>query len=498
MLAVRRLRLAWAAAGLGAALVGGAGCGEGQPAPRLLPKEWYTAAVDPVSGGRFLPERRAELRRFQAAVRRSGAPVPYGHFDDPRSVTLAIKADFIPTGTRRRLAVLLANEADDPDLSIAAYVDRPPGEILAALDLPGAERIAMIPAERGAPSGASFQFLRDYAPIVLARPTSDGPRTAALAVYPAPTLNKVVDARLGVRIERSEEGARRRSARTRELARAYRERLGDDVGLVELALRMDGGNVLSDGAGTCFAGRVLFAKNGGDRAFVERELREKLACRRSIFLASPQRLDFVQHVDTLLYLAGPEDVVLSMPQLYESDRIAEFEDVRLLLEKGYTVHRVPRPTASITYTNVLTTRDHVYLPQYTRYAVESERQEAINRRLQRLDPRRQADLLAWYLEHPVDTRLVEDDPALERANREALRVFRALFPRKEVVPVNSDETLQTRGSWHCLSHELPDRLGPARPPEETSPAATSSDSRGRGRGLLPAQAESSRAASRAP
>lgn len=451
-----------------AACAAAPGCGSGEvPAPRDLPPAWYDAAVDP-DGGRYLPERRAALRRLQAEVRAGGEAVPYGHFDDPRSVSVAIKTDFVPTGTRRRLAVLLEHEADDPGLAITAYVDRPRETILEVLDLPGAARMATVLAEEGLGKGPSFQFLRDYAPIARVRHTPEGPRLAALVVYPAPTLNRVVDARLGVRIRRPEEAARRRIARTRQLAEAWRSWAGNGVEIVETRLRMDGGNVASDGMGSCFAGRVLFAKNGGDRPFVERELREKLGCRRSVFLASPQRLDFVQHVDTLLFFAGPEDAVLSMPQLYESDRIAEYQNVRTLLELGYTVHRVPRPTASITYTNVLTTRDHVYVPQYTRYAVESERQQAVNRRLERLDPRRQRDLRAWYLERPVDTRVVEGGPELEASNREALRVFRALFPEKEVVPVNSDETLRTRGSWHCLTHELPGRL---RPPAAGAPAA---------------------------
>jgi len=90
------------------------------------------------------------------------------------------------------------------------------------------------------------------------------------------------------------------------------------------------------------------------RDSVDREL-GRVGCRRVLYLASPQRLDFVQHVDTLLYVADPENVVLSMPTRYESDRIAEFQNVRALLEQGYAVTRLPRPTASISYTNVLTT-----------------------------------------------------------------------------------------------------------------------------------------------
>ena len=102
------------------------------------------------------------------------------------------------------------------------------------------------------------------------------------------------------------------------------------------------------------------------------------------------------------------------------------------------------------------------MPQYTRYLVESERQEALNDQLGRLDRVRDADLLHYLLERPVETAVVEADEELERANQRAVAVLRRLFPRKQVVPVNSDETLRTRGSWHCLSHELPDSLVPGR------------------------------------
>jgi agmatine/peptidylarginine deiminase len=268
----------------------------------------------------------------------------------------------------------------------------------------------------------------------------------------------MVDRQLGVRLNRSPKTTRDKYALSRQLAALYVERLGRPVPIVEIDLRMDGGNVVTDGRGTCFSTRILLAKNGGDRLGVERALRETLGCQRSIFLAAPQRLDFIQHVDTLLYFADAENVVLSMPARYESEKILEFQNLRRLLELGYRVHRIPRRTASISYTNVLTTRDNVYVPQYTMYKIETREQEAINARVAALERTRQSDIAAWYLGRPVETQAVHGGEALAADNRRALAVMGRLFPERRIVPVNSDETLRTQGSWHCLSHELPDRL----------------------------------------
>ena len=68
--------------------------------------------------------------------------------------------------------------------------------------------------------------------------------------------------------------------------------------------------MISDGRGTCFATRILIHKNERSQEHVEEELRTKAGCVRTIFLDAPQRLDRVQHVDTLLYFAGPESAIL--------------------------------------------------------------------------------------------------------------------------------------------------------------------------------------------
>ena len=435
-----------------------AACAPDPPEARDLPPEWYPATIEPLRGGRYVPAANRSLTEFQDRVLASRVPIPYPHYADSGTIVVAIKSDFIDSGTRRRLAVLLEHEASDPSLSVVAFTDESTEEIDRALALEGSERIDLVPAAGEGRHHVTFQFLRDYAPLVRVVPTDDGFETEGFVLFRGSTLNKVVDARLGVRINRAEKTTREKASLGRELMELYRERLRRSVSVRELSLRMDGGNVVTDGRGSCFATQILVAKNGGDRPRVERELREQAGCQRTLFLAAPQRLDFIQHVDTLLYFADAQNVVLSMPTHYESDKIHEFQNVRKLLELGYRVHRVPRPTASITYTNILTTRRNVYVPQYSRYKVESGGQLARNEAVAAYQRAERRDLAAWYLSLPGETRIVEGGQELAIANQHALDVISRLLPDKRVVPVASDETLETQGSWHCLSHELPEPL----------------------------------------
>jgi len=188
--------------------------------------------------------------------------------------------------------------------------------------------------------------------------------------------------------------------------------------------------------------RATGTESRNQREAVERELGDKLGCLRSVFLAAPKHLDPLQHVDTMLAFTDPENAVLSMPTLYEGDLGAEYQNVRQLLELGYRVHRIPRKTASVTYTNVLVTRKHVYVPQYAVYKVEAD-----------------AEIRAEADSGPsVATLTLPADADVTHDNRTALEVFRRLYPDRRVVGVDSNETIDTLGSWHCISHELPEAL----------------------------------------
>ena len=426
-----------------------------------VPRAWHSARIDPQTGGRYLPDENRELIHFQDRVLRSQSSIPYPHYHDSRTVVMAIKSGLINERIRRRLRFLLDNEAADPELSVLVVTDQSPGIVAERLGLDDSgysEKLSLVQIAHQGPAHVSFSFLRDYAPVVRAKLTPDGAQTVGLVLFKGSTLNKVVDRRLRIKLERKEATVREKFDLTRNLIDVYKDRIGRPIEIHHLDLLMDGGNLITDGRGTCFFTRVFLDKNDQSRDFIEKELADKVGCLRSVFLAAPQRLDFFQHVDTLLYFADPQNVILSMPTLYDSDRIAEFENLRELLSMGYKVHRLPRKTASITYANILTTKRNVYVPQYSLYKIESGEQLAISQQVRRLYREHKFDRVESLLSQPVRSSVVEADAEASRNNRRALEVVQRLFPEKRVVPADADETIHTMGSWHCLTHELPERL----------------------------------------
>lgn len=441
------------------------GCGEAtseRDSAGHLPPEWETATVDARTGGRTLEDRRAELERFQEEVLAARSAIPYPHYADSRTVVVAIKGGFIESTIRRRLRVLLEHEAES-DLEVLAITDAPVGAVEAKLglqNLPAWKRVSLIQTHPG-PAALTFPFVRDYAPLVRGRFVPDGFEVSGLVSFEGSRLNKVVDRELGVNLQRNADRVRERSKTTSQLIHIYKSRLRADsaeprkILTHRLETKLDGGNLISDGRGTCFLTRIVLDKNGGDEDAVRRDLKDRAGCRRTIFLEAPQRLDMVQHIDTLLYFADAQNVILSMPTLYESDLERERRNAKVLLDLGYTVHRVPRKTASLTYANILTTRQNVYVPQYTAYIVESNEELERRRRIRSLDRERDRRELLRLLKRLPDTLKLDADAEVEADNRRALSVVGALFPEKKVVGANSDETLGSLGSWHCLTHELP-------------------------------------------
>lgn len=426
-----------------------------------LPGAWHSARIDPATGGRYLPDQNRELGRFQDRALRSGSPLPYAHFHDSHTVVMAVKSSLINARIRERLRFLLDNEAGESGVSVLVVTDQSPAIVAERLGLESlghSEQPSLVRIAHRGPTHVSFPFLRDYAPLVRVMPAPGGVRTAGLVLFRQPTLNKVVDRRLDIKLERKEETVREKFELTRNLIEVYKERIGRPVETYRLDLSMDGGNLISDGRGSCFLTRVLLDQNAHSRDSIEKQLADEVGCLRAVFLAAPQRLDFIQHVDTLLYFADPQNVILSMPTLYESDRIAEFENLRELLSLGYKVHRLPRKTASLTYANILTTKQNVYVPQYSIYKIESPEQLAINRQVRASYQRRQFDRVASLLSQPVKSIVVEADAEVVQDNRRAIEVVQRLFPEKRIVPADADETIHTMGSWHCLTHELPEPL----------------------------------------
>ncbi len=390
---------------------------------RHLPASWHAAVVGE-NGGRLIPPANADLRRRQEKAVNAGTAMPYPHYSAPGTVVVAANPRY--PHSVRRVRILLEHERADPGLSIVILLteDSGPNRPVDFESLRPQGALTVIRESRPFASKASFPFLRDYAPVVRIRATPAGPRTEALVLFRSQPVGKHGPGHADDRLDLS-----------KGLAEIYAARLGGTPSIEFLDLVADGGNLVTDGRGTCFLTRGILRKNERSREALERELNDKLGCSQSVFLTAPKHLDPLQHVDTMLAFTDAENAVLSMPTLYEGDLGAEYQNVRRLLELGYRVHRIPRKTASITYTNVLVTRKHVYVPQYEVYKVETGAGRGPSRAV---------------------TRAADDD--VTHDNRTALAVFGRLYPDRQVVGVDSNETIDTLGSWHCISHELPEAL----------------------------------------
>ena len=400
-----------------------------------LPNAWHSARIDPATGGRYLPDRNEELTRFQERVLRSGAAIPYPHYHDSRTVVMGIRSAGINARTRRRVRLLVDNEQIDPGLTVLIATDEAPDVVAERLELQGIEhreKVSIVRIAHDRPAHITFPFLRDYAPIVRVKSTPDGFQTEGLVLFDGSTLNRVIDHRFGVESRRAKSTIDARFQLTKNLVDFYSERIGHPIQKYYLDLSMDGGNLITDGGGTCFLTKV--------------------------FLDAPQRLDPIHHVDMQLYFADRQNVVLSMPALYEGDRKAEYKNLNELLSKGYKVHRLHRKTASITYANILTTKLNVYVPQYSRYLVESKQQLAINQQIRKLLRRGNVARAKSLMQRSPQTTVIDAAAELSIDNLRALELVQRLLPRKRVVPTDSDDTLRSWGSWHCRTHELPEQL----------------------------------------
>jgi agmatine/peptidylarginine deiminase len=197
-----------------------------------------------------------------------------------------------------------------------------------------------------------------------------------------------------------------------EVPYALAEQLWPDIPIVDTDVQIEGGNLLSDGAGRCVTTTLTFESLDRDqRRAARRQLRTRLGCHRLIVL---ERLfgESTGHVDVFAIISGPRRIVLG-----DYDRRVDPENAAVLdrnaarlRRAGFTVDRIPMPSntdgAYRTYTNAVLINDVVLAPVY------------------------------------ADDRSVEDD---------ALAVLRYAFPNRAVVPVDATSIIQLAGAIHCAT-----------------------------------------------
>ncbi len=180
-------------------------------------------------------------------------------------------------------------------------------------------------------------------------------------------------------------------------------------------IQMDGGHLQSDGTGRCIATDDLVVLNeelGITGEEVRAALRDYLGC-RELILVPALDAEATGHVDLILYVTGPSEVLVGRyrpSQDRENGRRLD-RAASILTRAGFQVTRIPMPgnqrrQVFRSYTNALAFNDVVFVPTYKR------------------------------------------DRRFERA---ALRAFGRAFPGRTIIPVEADEVMEMGGAIHCIT-----------------------------------------------
>ena len=179
----------------------------------------------------------------------------------------------------------------------------------------------------------------------------------------------------------------------------------------DVPLVLEGGNLLSDGAGSCLTTEALLSDNGYSVTRIRRILRDHLGCTRTIILA-PLEGEATEHVDMFTTITGPGQVMVGSYDTSEDPVNARVLDsaARQLAAAGFRVRRVPMPSNQDgvyrTYTNSLAVGGKVLVPVY---------------------------------------------PDDRRHEARALQIFQQAYPGRVIVPVDSAEIIQRDGAVHCVT-----------------------------------------------
>jgi agmatine/peptidylarginine deiminase len=194
------------------------------------------------------------------------------------------------------------------------------------------------------------------------------------------------------------------------------ERILPGADLVEWDVAIDGGNLLSNGAGFCVTSddsRLTFDQEDQESR-VRSALRRSLGCNELVFL-QPLIDEPTGHVDMFMMFTSVNEVLVGSyePDVDENNSIVLDRAAETLADHGFRVTRVPMPSNSDgffrTYVNALVLNHMVLMPVY---------------------------------DHHPEGRL------------EALDQLEASFPERVVVPIEAGEMIKLEGAIHCLAQTV--------------------------------------------
>ena len=242
--------------------------------------------------------------------------------------------------------------------------------------------------------------------------------------------------------------------------------INDDGSAMEVhynELGLNGGNVMTDGAGTCFASKIVYGyeKPGGwSNDDVNQALTDYLGCEQIITLQSIC-LDGTGHIDLYAKNMGRHSILLgqypadthfngetesgaafgfcpdpNLPNDYQDqeDNLATLEATTALDGEPWVVTRLPMPEPYY---------DDIHNSWVVRSYMNSNLVNGV------------AAMPAYYAEHP-DSAWTETADELLNMEAEAIAAYEAASPNGiDVWPIDSDHIIWMAGAMHCITHEIP-------------------------------------------
>ncbi|MCP4678860.1 MAG: agmatine deiminase family protein [Deltaproteobacteria bacterium] len=216
-----------------------------------------------------------------------------------------------------------------------------------------------------------------------------------------------------------------------------------------------GGNIMTDGAGTCFFSDIIYGyeKPGGwSDDDVDTHLKQYLGCQQIIVL-KPIARDGTLHIDLYAKVLSPTAILLGQfsPDTHfsgdyttQEENLAILESTTNLSGEPWTVTRIPmlEPYKDgqwwvyRSYLNSQVIHNRVAMPSY--YQVQD------------VSLPEGGEENAQYL--------------LDK-EAEAIEAYETAVPGIEVTPIDADHIIYLGGAIHCISHEIPAEEGGWEPPD---------------------------------
>lgn len=219
---------------------------------------------------------------------------------------------------------------------------------------------------------------------------------------------------------------------------------------IRASIVVEGGGIITDGVGTIFTTRsVLMNRNRNPfkkQSEIEKQLLKCTGAKRIVWLDQGLAMDETNgHIDNVLSVISTRDICLAWTDDKSNTNYKRLHKIYRMLGgmknltgELYKIHRIPLP-------------DMLYM---------TEEEEKSLRKDENALERKAGDLLpATYLNFYMLNGAVLIPSFGCETDTVVLKIFKELFPDREVVQVYSREPLLGGGGIHCLLHEVPEFTG---------------------------------------